>query len=506
VTVAGAGSVSARPRLLVPHLELAVAFSLLPVVRIWDLTDDINTALTTAALFAGAGLLIWRISARHPPGSSRAARIAAFALLGACAWQLAWIDSNDFWFYRVALVAWAAAWLLLWWGWSGFRRGWRVLLAFALWAGACDGPSRWMRDSLQQGARFAPWVAAATARGAAAVLGLLGHPASTRGHDLFVFGETVSVGLTCTSLPLTKLLLLLLVLAALLLRLPWRRTAALAAAVVVIAFATAVIRVALLAAVAHDAERFHYWHEPGSGGQWFTAAAMLAAAALFFLALPVRVPPPAPSGGADAPHAGRPIAIAAVLFLAAARLTTPAPPPAHFIGLPPAGFSVQSDAAEALDLGPAGGAHANMPAWLRRITLRAGATGARMELTVAYVPQMLAGDLRPEPGFWALDAGGRFAVLRSPGREVWVSTIAPDGYAVATDSGWDRKVDEGLDHPARWLQWLAHRRPLRDKRAYWAEAIWTGPAGREPATAPAPFSHWIGLTAPAPDAGAVPPL
>lgn len=505
MTVADADSVSARPRprLFGVHAELALAFSLLPVVRIWDLTDDLNTSVSTAALFAGAAYLIWQLTAFRPPVCSRSARATAAALLAACAWQLAWIDSNDFWFFRIALIVWAAGWLLLWWGWRGPAYGWRVLTAFVVWSATCDGPWRWMRDGYQDGLRFAPAITGATAQSAGWLLRVFGHPASVHANKLVVFGETVSVGLTCTSLPLTKLLLLLLALAVLLFRMPWGRAAALAAAAVAAAFAIAVIRVVLLACVAHDPQRFHYWHEPGSGGQWFTAAGMVALALLFARALPAYWRPPPPSGEA-APNAGRGIAVAGVLVLAAARLTTPAPPPSHFVDTPPAGYSLQGDVSESMDLGPGGGAHPNEPSWLRRITLQGTSAGARLELTLAYVPQMLAGDLRPEPGPWRLDPGAKYAVLVSPRRVVWVSTIAPDGFAVATDAAWDRKVDEGLNHPERWLQWLAHLRPLRDKRAYWAEAIWTGPAAERPRAPPLPFSHWIGLTTPAPDGPAVP--
>lgn len=493
MTVASAESSAARPgsRLFGVHVELALAFSLLPVIRIWDLTNDINTAITTAALFGGAAYLIWQVSAFRAPGSTVGAKTFAAILLIATAWQLAWIDGNDFWFYRIALIAWAIAWLLFWWGWSGLRVGWRVLVSFVVWAAACDGPWRWMRTAVQGGIDLGDLFTHATARTSAFILSLCGAHATVMANKIFVFGETVSVGLTCTSLPLTKLLLLLLVLAALLLRMPWKRTACLALAATVIAFVTSVFRVALLAYVAPNKARFEYWHEPDAGGQWFTAAAMVLVAWIFARSLPSYERPSTPEE-ASAPNAGRGIAIAGVVMLAIARFTTPPPLQAHYAATPEGGYAVTADDSEGINLGTAGGGHPNEPAWIRRITLTNAAAQSQLELTLAYVPQLLAGDLRPESGEWTIGPGEKFARLAGPKRMIWVATLSDNG-AVATGDGWSQRVDAGASQPRRWLQWITHQRALRDKRAFWAEAIWTGPAGSEPTAPPAPFSQWIGL-------------
>jgi exosortase/archaeosortase family protein len=492
VTVASAESASVRAgsRLFGVHVELALAFSLLPVIRVWDLTNDINTAITTAALFAGSACLLWQLTAFRPPGSTAGAKSAAAVLLIASAWQLAWIDGNDFWFYRFALIAWGVAWLLFWWGWGGLRAGWRILAAFVIWAAACDGPWRWMRTAVQGGIDLGDLSTHATARTSAMILSLFGAHATVQANQIFVFGETVSVGLTCTSLPLTKLLWLLLLLATLLLRLPWKRAGLVALAATAIAFATSVVRVALLAYVAPNKTRFDYWHEPDSGGQWFTAAALVLVAWIFARSLPTDWRPPRSEGG-SVPNAGRGIAIAGVVMLAIARFTTPPALISHYAGTAGDGYTVASDESESINLGTAGGGHPNEPAWIRRITLNS-ADAAQLELTLAYVPQLLAGDLRPELGDWKIDPSGKFARLGGPKRVIWVATLSENS-ALATSDGWNRKIDDGTSDPRRWMQWLAHQRALRDKRAFWAEAIWTGPAGREPAAPPAPFSQWIGL-------------
>lgn len=477
--------------LLARHVELTLALAFLPALRVWKLTADPVAAWTTVGLFAAAAHLIWLLTPGQLPRSSRGARIAAGILLAVAGWQWAWIDGSDFWFCRAALVVWPMAWLLTWWGWQGLALGWRVIAAFVLWAIWCDAPWHWMRDVLQSGDRFGPALADATAHASGWLLSLVDQNPSVHSNVVLVHGRIVPVTVPCTALPVAKYLVLLLALATLLFRLPWARALALVPAALLIAFFVSVVRFSLLALLAHDPERLRFWHEPGSGGPWFTAVAVAVLAVIFCKLLPERAPAAWPGGAAHATTAGRWILAGSLVAMALASLSTRPRLNIWFSSEPAAPYHLTSDAQESLDLGPTGTAHANEPAWIRRITCADDAQRAQLELTLAYVPQMLAGDLRPERGEWTVDPTGRYATHRSPGRAVWVTTIALDGRAFATAKGWSRQINRGIGSPRRWLRWLAHRGPLRDKRAYWAEAVWTGPADAAPPVPPAPFRDWI---------------
>lgn len=479
------------------HVELTLALAFLPAVRIWKLTADPTAAWTTVGLFAAAAWLIWKLTPANLPRSSRDARIVAGLLLALTAWQWAWIDGSDFWFCRVALVVWPMAWLLTWWGWAGLAIGWRVIAAFVLWAIWCDAPWHWMRDVLQSGDRFGPVVAEATAHCSGWLLSLAGTHPVVHHNVVLVHQRIVPVTVPCTALPVIKYLLLLLALATLLFRLPWLRAIVLVPVAVAIAFFVSVVRFSLLALLAPDPERIRFWHEPGSGGPWFTAAAVAVLALVFYRLLPRGEPSAWPGGSAHATAAGRWLLAGSLAALALASMSARPRMRLWFAGSPAAPFRVTFDHEETLNLGSSGTTHANEPAWIRRITCTDGGRDRRLEFTLAYVPQMLAGDLRPEGGEWVVDSTGRYASHRGAGRIVWVTTIALDGAAYASADGWLHHINRGLGSPRRWARWLAHRGPLRDKRAYWAEAVWTGPADQSPSAPPAPFDDWISRSKPA---------
>lgn len=479
------------------HVKLTMALALLPSLRVWKLTADPVAALTTLGLFAAAAGLIWRLTPAELPRSHRGARVAAGLMLAATAWQWAWIDGCDFWFCRLAFVIWAMAWLLIWWGVPGFLLGWRVIAAFVIWGLWCEAPWHWMRGFFESGDRFGPALAAATARVSGWLLAAAGTRPTVLGNAVLVHGRSVPVLVPSTALPVAKYLILLLTLATLLFRLPWLRAIALAAAALLLAFGVSVVRFALVALLAHDPGRVRFWAEPGSGGPWLVALAAAVLGLWFVRALPPAPAPAWPGGTAHATKAGRWVLMGSIAALA---LATVHPIPrlqSWFDAVPPPGFRVTSDRSADLDLGPAGTTHPNEPAWVRSILYVDTAQGRRLELTLAYVPVMLAGDLRPEAGDWTIDPTGRYAAHRQAGQTVWVTTYAQGGAAFATADGWSHEVDRGLTSPRRWARWWAHRGPLRDKRAYWVEAALNGPGAGALPGPPAPFSTWLARRPPA---------
>ena len=485
-------------------MAVGAALAILPVLRSWQLTEDGDTAATTLAVFAGAawqiGAMLPRIQARPRPLT----RWLALAALGLGMWQLAWIGTDDFWFLKIALVIWAAAWLALAWGVAGWIWGWRILAAFALWAWLCDAPWQWSRDAYQTGDAIGPALAIITTKVAGTLLTLGGAPVHVSQQFLQWGANTVSVGVPCTGLPLVKLLWLLLVLATLLLRLRPLRAGWLAIMAAAIAFVTSVIRVMVLAAVVGNSERFHYWHDPDRGGVgWFTAAGMLILAFLFarqfFGQQAMEAHPPSPSPMPPRPPDPRWLVAATALALLIAQIPFDRPSPAARSAPAETNFILNGDAKTPLPASPS--LSPDQPAWIRRLTYRESPGGGLWTVAIADRPHSLEPDPRDQPGLedaipptgpWRpLPGGGFTASARSGEGSAWLAMVAPGLGALRSDNlAWRDRQRIFRAGPGRWSSWLLHRSRLRDKQCYWL-AVWGQPT--TDGSPPKLFSDWIAL-------------
>lgn len=481
------------------HILAMIGLGLLPVVRLGQLKENPDFAVTTAVLFLGAAWHIW-CQARHAALAPPTRRMWVIgAILALTGWQLAWVRVADFWFLRLSLVMIAAAWVVAWWGVAGWIRGWRVLAAFGLWAVWCNG----IHERLGFGA-MTGWLSFRTAESAGWVLWQCGLRVEVHDNVLKLAQGSVSVGRPCTAIPLVLLFGMLLVLAALLLRLRWTWVVLLSGLVVLLAFVLSVLRAALLALLVTDQARFHYWHGTAGGG-WFTAAGMLVLAWAIGKAGPgwpeicgtETAVPLSPA----VRYMGWPIVLAGV-----AGWLVAAPPvaPLAAAGRPPvwpdsrvvADVMLPTDADEAT--------LTDSFAWRRRVTYAVPATTNQIEVQLAYVPVMLTGDSRMfSPAIPLLTSFGNWRLRPAPGggelwegqegaRRIWVATVPVAGPPIAVQQAWQTHLHENTFDFARWWAWLTHRQNLREKRAFWFAVSWQGPeiaAGPELALA---FKTWLG--------------
>lgn len=484
------GLSQARPpaRLFRVWTQWALVLALLPVVRIWQLTGSADATVTTVALFLGAGWQMGRLLPQVQQRPHPLTRGWALIVLTLGLWQIAWIGINDFWFVRGALIICAVTWLLLAWGLAGLIWGWRILAAFILWAALCDGPWQWFRDGYQTGDALGPKLASLTAQIAGGLMAQAGAAVIVDHDRIQLGGQVVSVGVPCTALPLAKLLLLLLILAILLFRLELWAAFRLGVIALAASFLISIGRVMLLAYVVRDPPRFHYWHDADqAGGSWFTAAGMLIMA--FLIARQIfrqRVHEVEPVASVSPPSAPplRWLLAASLISWGASAWLSPLPP-ARFI--PPeqiSGISLTADAIRANPLGAVGHAAPDQPASIRQITYASSGEMGRLDLIIAYIPQTLTGAPLAHPllnaqipvaGTWSLSPDSRYAWCRSRNGMAWVTTVASDGELIATEKAWDEHLRRIAGTPSRWLAWLMHRMPLRDKRSYWVGAYASRP-------------------------------
>jgi exosortase/archaeosortase family protein len=469
-------------------MGLAGSVAFLPVVRAWQLTGDTDITATTLAVFAGAAVQFGGMLRTVPAQGRTGSRLAAVLLLGAALWQLGWIGTNDFWFFRLSLPLIAAAWLMLAWGLPGLLRGWRILTAFLVWGFFCDGPWQWMRDGYQSGEQIGPGLAAVTAGVAGRLLAICGAPVTAAGSSITWAHHTVKVGLPCTALPLAKLLLLLLLLTALLLRLPWRRSLWLGFLVLPIAFCISVVRVMILAYVVRSPALFHYWHDPeGAGGGWFTAAGMLALA--FLIARQcfrqrAGAPPALSSPSIPAPIWPGWVVGASLAAWLAGYLGHQASRP-EFITAPlSADYRLVSDQFHLID-GKAGEALTpNVALWTRHLTYDSLLTSRRIEIVIAAVPLTFDGDPRSQ------HYADEIFTIKKP---AWFATVVPREAPIYDARGWDRHLQLASARQGRWLAWWLHRRPFRDKWSFWLAGIALPPPAD--ALPPKVFSDWTTVLA-----------
>jgi len=504
---AASGLSEARPtaRLFRAWSLLAAALAVVPVVRIWQLTQDTDTTVTTIAVFAGAAWQIGSLLERVRQRPSRATRWLALGLLALGIWQLAWIGTDDFWFLRVAIVLWGTLWVVLPWGVAGLVWGWRVIAAFVVWAEFCDAPWQWSRDAYQTGDQMGPWLARITAQISGWILWQAGAPVKVSGTLIQLGQHVVSVGIPCTALPLIKLLLLLLFLATLLLRLAWLVALRLAVITLIVSFLVSIARVMLLAYVVRDPALFHYWHDPdGGGGGWFTAIGMVILA--FLIARQkLRQSPKTPSTAAGplpiAPNA-LPVLLASVTALIIVQFGNAAPRLEAAAPAPPPDFKLVSDSRQPGDGAVSPLAEPDEPAWTRRIRYSALGNPGQLEVIIAFIPRTLTGDPRdhrsldreiPLQGGWILPVGSRYAEGQWAQGAAWITTIPGDGRPISTAGAWEQYLRHSFAQPGRWLAWLAHRAPLRDKRSYWLGAFETDGSAAQRAASQKLFFDWIAL-------------
>jgi exosortase/archaeosortase family protein len=481
------------------HILTAVGLGLLPVVRLGQLKENTDIAVTTAVLFIGAAWHIWFQASHAAPVPATRRTWVIVAIMAFTGWQLAWVGAEDFWFLRLSLVVIAAAWVVAWWGAAGLIRGWRVLAAFGLWAVWCNG----VHERAGSGA-VAEWLSYRTAESAGWILWQCGLQVEVQDNVLRLAQGAVSVGRPCTAIPLTLLLGMLLVFAALLLRLRWMWVVLLGGLAVVVAFLLSLVRVALLALLVKDPARFLYWHGTEGGG-WFTAAGMLVLA--WAIGKAGSGWPEIHRTETTAPLSpsirclGWPVLLAGV----AAWLTTAGTPaaPTGTAGRPPVwpGRLVATDGMLPPDATEP--MMTNCFAWLRRVVYTTPASASRIEVRLAYVPVMISGDPRAVPqatsylmpfGNWRLRSapgGGELWEGQDGARRIWVATVPVIGPPLAVRTDWQARLRQNTSDLARWWGWLTHREHLRDKRAFWLAVSWQGPeiaAGPESALA---FATWL---------------
>ena len=470
-----ASPVDARARVQTGVLRHAIAAALMAALPVWraiDLTQSVDAGLTLTAVFGGAAWFLWQDCSGAEVSWRRS--FAAAALLAACSWQLAWIDAADFWFFRVTLVAWAIAWVLL----TPRAQGWRVIAGFGLWAICFDAHLL---------AHFSV-INIAAAKITAAVAGWLlwqfGASISGSGSLLTIGTSTVEVGTACTGLPLAVILLALVGLSGLFLRLRLLEIARLAVTTMVAAFFIGVARVCVLTLLADDAAAFAYWHGPG-GNAWFSTAGIA------FLAWLLSRRRAATNVSATKPHAGLlprhavvaaavPIAFALAVPFAVGRA---GPSTATFPAV--GGWTLTQQSAETFDVTPA--RRQDRFGSLRQASY-SHANGGRLVVSRAELPVMLTPDARSLP-----DAIHRFGVNAS-----WVPTpgvglvkddaahlrvvviVDAQGQPAGGQEDWIARSRRGTTDLARWLGWFQHRHPLRDTAAACIHVEWTGPASERP--------------------------
>ena len=469
------------------------AVTALPIWRSADFMQSADLGVVAAVVFAGVAWHLWR---HVPPSRCSLATVAlAWSGLAFAAWQLAWIQVQDFWFLRLATVACGIGVVALW---GGGWRGWRVVAALAVW-------SCWLGGS---NGRLDAWVGGSFARHTAAIAGWLlwqgGQNLSVRGAVVETPHGIIEVGSPCTGLPLASLLLMLLLVATLLLRLSRGALLRIAVWVVAGAFALGVARVALLILLVGRKEAFDYWHGP-EGGAWISALGIVGLAWLVHRHLRSR-PGEARTGarprGAPSAfvHACWPIAAAAISALLLG--STAAIQPAASEDAPPAwpGATVVHNRLLPLD------SNIESPidrfASERQVTYELG-PDAHVEVWFAPVPLLFTGDPRAIPATWRdASAIDRWTVSAAPGggelwigvgrdRTLWLATLTLDGRSIARHQDWVTHYRGAFRRPARWIDWIAHRRPLADKQAAWIRlSCATSDAAQADANLGPAFAAW----------------
>jgi exosortase/archaeosortase family protein len=463
-----AGSAVNRPlRVLIAS---TAALAAVPVVWAALFSTSTDLAVITALVFGGAAWHLWRQVPARP--SAATGTVAAWLGLAAMTSQLSWTGIEGIWFWRGALIAWAVACTTLW---GGARRGWRVIMAFAITATWLGGTHPAIAASIGS------WSARRTAIGAGWLLWQAGCDVTVRGASIQTPTALVEVGEPCTGLPLACLLLGLLAVAALLLRLRWTALLRLVPIVIVSAFMIGVVRVALLTLVASDKARFNYWHGP-HGGSWFSAAAILLLAWQLSREVHRHPGPHRPAGRTttDIPvgwrHAAWPIAagLGCSAILALTIRSTPAASNPTAPALPH--LTLTSDRVTPHDVAAT---ETDRATTVEHAVYGASTADASIEVTLARVPVLFTGDPRilaanEDPaavfGPWTLhrEETGREVWVSHRGRQTaWLAVITPDGDTIARHEDWVRHCRAAFRQPSSWIAWLAHRRPLPDKSAAW---------------------------------------
>lgn len=454
-----------------------VALAALPVLRIGQLTSaGLDAALITTLLFAGAAWNLQGCLRRVPSKPGWVTTLVGYCGLALGAWQLAWIGTEDYWFLRIALVVWSLVWICLLWGRAGLAWGWRVWVAFGIWAGACGGAIGF------ETGRFGEWVSLRTIQTAGWVLWQFRQPVSMHGTVLKLEHGAMGVGEPCTGLPLALLLLVFLLLAALLLRLRWLWVGVAAGAVVLGAFGIGVARVLVMTQAIGDPERFEYWHGH-EGNSWFTAAGVVLLGWLVARGPRLDVPHKE-SGGAR--HAGWPPAIrwawVPVVVAGGMAWLHPREDPSKYIANSPPpplpGFVITNDSGSRAT--PDVSRHsANASTWIRTLDYESPDHAVHLEIQLAYIPVLLsaAPEFFPETRRrlqsiheWrrrTTDRGGEFCVSEDAGQQIWLAFVSSAGVTVSSDRIWHALYRDSMFRPASWRDWLSHRSPMRDKQAYW---------------------------------------
>jgi len=259
----------------------------------------------------------------------------------------------------------------------------------------------------------------------------------------------------------------------------------------------------VLAAVAGNQERFHYWHDPDRGGVgWFTAAGMLILAFLFarqYFAQHAVKAPPTFQPALPQPPDPRWLLAATVVVLLVARLPLRLAP-LEYTAAPPANNLLLAH--DLTDKTPHDGPLlANAAIWTRQLQYLERSEGRTWTVLVASLPRTMEPDPRDQPsldatlpalsGRWQPLPSGGFSAPTSLAGTVWLATVVPGQGAWGADGAlWNAQQRITHATPIRWARWLLHRSPLRAKQTYWL-AVWGPPT---PNSAPPKlFSDWIAL-------------
>ncbi len=447
------------------------------LILTWRITGDSDRITTDAVFYTVILLLLWRKRDSLQVGSGVAATVAGLALV---AWvlfknvRLFWFESS---FLKLGPLFLLAGLGLLASGFRGLRRYWLEMLVLLLMV----LPAVYVEPPIEA---HLP-VALATTKTAAFLLHYIGFEVSLQGTTLALAAGAVTVAGYCTGVPMLLFLLKLSLLADIALPLNWWQRIWLPLAAVGIGFATASVRVAVMAMAVSDPAWFDYWHGP-QGAQIFSTVAILGFGLVCHLAQQAERQHEGTGSTVSArPQRIRLLALVsgAVWLVTLYALLNPAtgrrevgaynfPDLAPLTGWQPTTTQALNDSRKdrtrAFEIVPSGQHYAyakdglELAAELRYVIGASGNIGASLRNQTDIPEHVLQrAEFRHRPG------SGDYVLFVHRDRVYLSACINPRGGSTVTEGQFLHNRNAHDLRPARLWLWFTGRESLRDRRCLW---------------------------------------